>query len=280
VSDTVIIPVHQWTNDGDEVLVVRFASKDGKSYNNFQHPMTVGETVTAPDWVANCNCGSGIHGWPWALGLGEGKECDWTALWQVYGVKPEDIMQGEPDLVGKIKFHTGVLRFLGTWEQAINFVLDGQMAWVYQAASGAASATGARGAASATGWSGAASATGESGAASATGARGAASATGARGAASATGESGAASATGESGAASATGASGAASATGKDGTAIALGINGKASGSLGNFLVVAEWKITAGAWKRVAMGKVRVDGKRIKADTFYSLKNGKWTIHP
>jgi len=253
VSDTVIIPVHQWTNDGDEVLVVRFASKDGKSYNNFQHPMTVGETVTAPDWVANCNCGSGIHGWPWALGLGEGKECDWTALWQVYGVKPEDIMQGEPDLVGKIKFHTGVLRFLGTWEQATNFVLAGQMAWVHQAARGAASATGPRGAASATGPSGAASATGPSGAASATGWRGAA---------------------------SATGESGAASATGKDGTAIALGINGKASGSLGNFLMVAEWKFTAGAWKRVAMRMVRVDGKRIKADTFYSLKNGKWTIHP
>jgi hypothetical protein len=241
MTDTAIIPVHQWTNGGDEVLVVRFASKDGKSYNNFQHPMTVGESVTAPDWVANCKCGGGIHGWPWALGLGEGKECEWSALWQVYGVKPEDIMHGEPDLVWKVKFRTGILRFLGTWDQATNFVLTGQMAWVRQAARGAASATGERGAASATG---------ERGAASATGWRGAASATGERGAA---------------------------SATGKDGTAIALGINGRASGSLGNFLVIAEWKIFSGLWKRVAMGMVRVDGKRIKADTFYSLVNGKFT---
>ena len=254
-----IIPVHQWTNGGDEVLVVRFASKDGKSYKNFQHPMTVGESVTAPDWQVNRKCGGGIHGWPWALGLGEGKDCEWSALWQVYGVKPEDIMQGEPDLVGKVKFRTGILRFLGTWDQATNFVLRGQMAWVHQAASGAASATG---------WSGAASATGASGAASATGENGAASATG---------ENGAASATGESGAASATGENGAASATGKDGTAIALGINGRASGSLGNFLVIAEWKIVSGSWKRVAMGMVRVDGKKIKAHTFYSLIDGKFT---
>ena len=232
MNNSAIIPVHQWTNGGDEVLVVRFASKDGKSYNNFQHPMKVGESVTAPDWVANCKCGGGIHGWPWALGLGEGKACEWSALWQVYGVKPEDIMHGGPDLVGKVKFRTGILRFLGTWDQATNFVLTGQMAWVHQAA---------RGAASATGWSGAASATGESGAASATGV------------------------------------SGAASATGKDGTAIALGINGRASGSLGNFLVIAEWKVVSGLWKRVAMGIVRVDGKKIKADTFYSLIDGKFT---
>jgi hypothetical protein len=158
-------------------------------------------------------------------------------------------MQGAPDFLGKVKFRTGVLRFLGTWNEATDFVLSGLMDWVYQAARGAASATGESGAASATGWSGAASATGESGAASATGASGAASATGARGAA---------------------------SATGKDGTAIALGINGIACGSLGNFIVIAEWKYVTGVWKRVAMGMAKVDGKRIKADTFYKLINGKF----
>jgi hypothetical protein len=266
-KETPIIPIHQWMNGGDEVLVVRFVPKDGKSYGGFQHPMTVGETVTAPDWKADCTCGGGIHAWPWAVGLGEGKDCDWSAVWQVYGVKPKDIMQGASDLVGKIKFRTGILRFLGSWDQAANFVLSGQMAWVHQAASGAASATGERGAASATG---------ERGAASATGWRGAASATGLSGAASATGWSGAASATGERGAASATGWSGAASATGKYGTACALGIEGKASAALGNFLVIAEWKYINCAWKRVAMGLAKVDGKKIKADTFYTLKDGKF----
>ena len=217
-----IIPIHQWTNGGDEVLIVRFVSQDGKSYQNFQHPMTVGETVTAPDWEETCKCGGGIHGWPWALRLGEGKECDWSALWQVYGVKPEDIMQGEPDLIGKVKFRTGILRFVGKWWEATNYVLSGQMEWVHHSASGSASSTGARGSASSTGWSGSASA------------------------------------------------------IGKYGTAIALGIESKASGSIGNFLVIAEWKYLDNVWKRVAMGLAKVDGKKIKADTFYTLKDGKF----
>ena len=240
MADKKIIPVHQWTNGGDEVLVVRFVSQDGKSYGGFQHPMIVGETVTAPDWEANCKCGGGIHAWPWALGLGEGKECDWGALWQVYGVKPEDIMQGEPDLVGKVKFRTGVLRFLGKWWDATNFVLAGQMAWVHHSASGSASSTGESGSASSTGWSGRASSTGVSGSAFSTGW------------------------------------SGSASSTGKYGTSVALGIECKASASLGNFLVIAEWKYIDNEWKRVAMGLAKVDGVKIKADAFYTLKNGKF----
>jgi hypothetical protein len=31
------------------------------------------------------------------------------------------------------------------------------------------------------------------------------------------------------------------------------------------------------AWRRVAMGLAKVDGKKIKADTFYVLKGGKFT---
>ena len=253
-----VIPVHQWTNGGDDVLVVRFVPKDGKSYGGFQHPVTVGESVTAPDWRPDMECGGGIHGWPWAIGLGDGKDCDWSALWQVYGVAPKDIVGGDGDLKAKLKFRTGTLKFVGTWDAATAFVLAGQMAWVHHAASGAASATGERGAASATGWSGAASATGESGAASATGWRGAASATG------------------WSGAASATGWSGAASATGKDGTAMSVGPEGVASASLGNFIILAEWTIVVNQWKRVAMRLAKVDGKRIKADTPYQLKDGKF----
>ena len=175
VPESAIIPVHQWTNGGDEVLVIRFVSKDGKSSSDrlingekvtaepFQHPMAVGETVTAPDWDSSAKCGGGIHGWPWAMSLGDGKECDWDALWQVYAVKHEDVVVVEPNLPGKIKFRTGVLRFLGTWDGATNFVLAGQMAWVHHAARGAASATGESGAASATGWRGAAFVTGTSG---------------------------------------------------------------------------------------------------------------------
>ncbi len=149
---------------------------------------------------------------------------------------------------------------------------------------GAASATGDSGAASATGDRGAASATGDSGAASATGYRGAASATGYRGAASATGDSGAASATGYSGAASATGYRGAASATGYGGaasaeneTAVAVGwgILAKAKGVKGAHIVLADWRETATGWKLHGAKLLRIDGKKYKADTWYTLRDGK-----
>ena len=142
---------------------------------------------------------------------------------------------------------------------------------------GAASATGYRGAASATGHQGAASATGDRGAASATGYRGAASATGYRGAASATGHHGAASATGDRGAASATGYRGAASATGKAGVALAAGLECKAMGALGCAICGVE----RGEWNGesypiIAVKAAIVDGEKIKAGTWYQLKNGEF----
>ena len=140
---------------------------------------------------------------------------------------------------------------------------------------GAASATGNYGAASATGDRGAASATGFQGAASATGNYGAASATGNYGAASATGDRGAASATGFQGAASATGDRGAASATGKDSIALAAGYRCKAKGAIGCWIVLAErgeWNGNTYPIKEVKA--FEVDGKKVKADTWYMLVNG------
>ena len=138
---------------------------------------------------------------------------------------------------------------------------------------GAASATGDCGAASATGDCGAASATGNWGAASATGDWGAASATGNCGAASATGNWGAASATGNCGAASATGYRGAASATGKESIACGLGFRCKAKGAKGCWLVIAE----RDDYGRILLVRtVKVDGKDIKADTWYTLQDGQF----
>ena len=137
----------------------------------------------------------------------------------------------------------------------------------------AASATGNYGAASATGNYGAASATGYRGAASATGNYGAASATGNYGAASATGNYGAASATGLCGAASATGLCGAASATGAESVACGLGFDCKAKGEKGCWLVLAERNDDL---EILAVKAAKVDGKKIKADTYYILKNGEF----
>jgi hypothetical protein len=120
-------------------------------------------------------------------------------------------------------------------------------------------------------------ATGDRGAASATGDHGAASATGCRGAASATGDQGAASATGDQGAASATGWRGAASVKGKESIALASGVEGKASGALGCWIVLAEWeKDKNDNWHIKRVKTAKVNGKNIKPDTFYRLKNGKF----
>ena len=157
-----------------------------------------------------------------------------------------------------------------TMEKAISENSEHATGW-----QGAASATGWQGAASATGWQGVASATGEQGAASATGKQGAASATGWQGVASATGEQGAASATGWQGAASATGWRGAASATGTESVAAALGIDSKAKGALGCWIVIAEWESDEKFnWHRKDVQCFKVDGEKIKSDTWYKLKNG------
>ena len=146
---------------------------------------------------------------------------------------------------------------------------------------GAASATGDKGAASATGRSGAASATGDKGAASATGDWSVASATGRRGAASATGSRGIVSATGDWSVASATGCYSVASATGcysvasadnPTAIAVAWGSFGRAKGVLGAHIVCAEWR----NGKLVEAKMAVVDGDKIKADTYYMLKNGEF----
>lgn len=98
-----------------------------------------------------------------------------------------------------------------------------------------------------------------------------------QGAASATGDKGAASATGYQGAASATGSMGAASATGKESVAMACGYQGKAKAAQGCVIFLVE----RGEWNGktypiLAANAAIVDGERIKADTWYTLRNGEF----
>jgi len=151
---------------------------------------------------------------------------------------------------------------------------------------GASSATGNCGASSATGYKGASSATGDYGASSATGYKGASSATGYKGASSATGDYGASSATGNCGASSATGYKGASSANDSESVAVAWGYKGKAMGVIGSHIVLAEWKYIGSkeddrydraeqeAWEFVGAKMFRVDGEKVKPDTWYRLENG------
>lgn len=69
-----------------------------------------------------------------------------------------------------------------------------------------------------------------------------------------------------------------ASNTGKGGIASSLGIKSRAKGSLGTWLVLAEWVLNEDKYEyEVAQVKTaKVDGKRIKSNTLYELINGKF----
>ena len=121
-------------------------------------------------------------------------------------------------------------------------------------------------------------ATGDCGASSATGSCGASSATGYCGASSATGYKGASSATGSCGASSATGYKGASSVDNSTAVAVAWGYKSKAKGCIGSHIVCAEWRYVGDKkeWEFVGAKMARVDGDKIKADTYYTLRNGEF----
>ena len=123
---------------------------------------------------------------------------------------------------------------------------------------------------------GAASNSGCHGAASNSGFHGVVSNSGDYGTASNSGYQGVASNSGDYGAASNSGKQGAAANSGVEGVAVSLGIKGKAKGILDSFLIISEWEEIAEKWHRVDVKSVKVDGKKIKANIFYILKNGKF----
>ena len=141
--------------------------------------------------------------------------------------------------------------------------------------SSAATNTGNRSAATNTGDSSAATNTGYRSAATNTGDSSAATNTGYSSAATNTGDSSAATNTGYSSAAITTGCESIAKVEGKFSIACGIGIKNKASGKIGCWLVLAEYKKTKAGWKLTAVKSVKVDGKKILEDTEYEMKNGK-----
>ena len=114
----------------------------------------------------------------------------------------------------------------------------------------------------------------------ATGDYGASSATGYYGASSATGYYGASSATGKCSASSATGYCGSAIAGNTESVAVAWGYKSKAKGIVGAYIVLADWEENGRGcsgqkeWSLKSAKMVRIDGEKIKADTWYTMKNG------
>ena len=117
--------------------------------------------------------------------------------------------------------------------------------------------------------------TGDRSAATNTGDRSAATNTGYQSAATNTGYQSAATNTGDQSAATNTGDQSAAKVEGKESIAVVTGIDSKACGALGCWLVLTErggWNGETSFIKKVKA--VRVDGKTIKPNTWYKLKEG------
>ena len=92
-----------------------------------------------------------------------------------------------------------------------------------------------------------------------------------------TGNRSAATNTGDWSAATNTGDWSAAVVEGKESVAIATGVESRAKGSLGCYIVLAEWyQDEAHDWHIKHVESAKVDGEKIKADTFYILRDGKF----
>ena len=101
--------------------------------------------------------------------------------------------------------------------------------------------------------------------------------TGDRSAATNTGDYSASTNTGDYSAATNTGHRSVASVSGNESFAIATGYQGKVKGALGCWIACAEWaENDNGTWHPIDFKAVRVDGEKIKADTWYRLAEGKF----
>ena len=141
----------------------------------------------------------------------------------------------------------------------------------------AATNTGDYSAATNTGYRSAATNTGDCSVSTNTGDYSAATNTGYRSVSTNTGYRSAATNTGDCSAATNTGDCSAASAEGKNSFAVVTGINSKAKGKLGCYIAAAEWKQKQDReYELINFRAHKVDGKIIKEDTYYTLKNGKF----
>ncbi|MBP1308996.1 hypothetical protein JOD82_002016 [Paenibacillus sp. 1182] len=61
---------------------------------------------------------------------------------------------------------------------------------------------------------------------------------------------------------------------GKDSVGAAMGIDSQIKGKVGNWITLAEWKRSGGRYVPVCVKSAQIDGKILKEDTWYKLKNG------
>ena len=63
---------------------------------------------------------------------------------------------------------------------------------------------------------------------------------------------------------------------GQNSVVMCAGYDSKAKAAIGSWITLAEWKKIGDIWKPICVKTEQVDGKRIKADTYYKLIDGKF----
>ena len=64
--------------------------------------------------------------------------------------------------------------------------------------------------------------------------------------------------------------------SGQDSVIMCAGHDSKAKAAIGSWITLAEWKRIENVWKPICVKTEQVDGKRIKADAYYRLIDGKF----
>ena len=62
--------------------------------------------------------------------------------------------------------------------------------------------------------------------------------------------------------------------SGDNSVAMSAGIDGKVKAAVGTWIAIAEWQLRDGNFTPVGIVSVQVDGKNVKADTWYKAENG------
>ena len=108
------------TADG-KWLVLRTVDADWRSRDGFRWHKTV-ETVT-PDWDPDPgrDCGGGLHGLLWGCGDAGLLSSDPDAVWLVVAVDVVDV--ANPDQAHKVRFRAGQVRFHGTRDEAVDYLM-------------------------------------------------------------------------------------------------------------------------------------------------------------
>ena len=225
-------------------------------------------------------CNNGFHACEFPLDVfryyAPGENCRYCTVTQ----SGETDKEKDDSKVASSKIHIETeIGLDGIIKAGVKFILD-KVNWKNKKESNtgdqsAATNTGNYSAATNTGDQSAATNTGYQSAATNTGYQSAATNTGNRSAATNTGNYSAATNTGDYSAATNTGNRSAAKVSGKESIAIVTGKDSKAAGSIGDWIVLTErgeWNGDTCPIKEVKA--LKVDGEKIKADTFYKLVDG------